>query len=1386
MPATYVYKAQGARGKKGIFLTPQEDARSNPFAVLPDGRRIEGKYQNTNEGRHQYLFGSDILNQKGVKIEYSGKTINLEDANKSYEGSNPYDGWKYRNKGDLGQASSGGGGQSGGVPPGQPDNTPTQIGFGVVPANMLPYFPDPSLIKYDPITGAPYNYVNPEESAAKTGEFNREQVRKNLDLSKDIALQQLDTELQGLGQFVPGASNLKRQEAGRDNIFNQGERDAQINSVLPDARRQYGEQGARAEAFASGRAPDSITDRGLELTTRSVSADRASAGGFGANSSVAKKASDLMSAEQRIRLSQYGDQLLTSNSNESAKLFLAPTSYSDASQQVRVTPEVGAGRLQGQALSEINSLSTINPATSLQAQIGQNQFTTSLEQQTRMFNATNDLNAQQFNANTQNQFALNKFGYMVSYAGAVAGAAQTDINTQLGIAQQGASMDAFKEYLAATQSANESQSISSGLGSLGSMLQGMNLGGDTTGGGKGLDTSGLTNSDVPSGDLLDINNPNPFSSTSAQLQPSSIPIGSAPSQITGSQQSGSVSAPIPNQQLSGDVGNFVRDVGVGQDVLYSDSNKAVTQSLLNASAPILGNTGIYSTPQPQSALISTSGSGAPVYMSVPLLKSQDSSLGARFTDGMTQGISPLGVVEPGSEDSNNLAELSEFSRNPEIVGRLDSLAEQSPKEFVTAMTELTGGEGDLKAQFTAYQMQQNWGTMSSAQKSLAISNMGMQNFKFEDGSNLSTKPLIKNVDGKTEFTLGQAVDMLNKGTNAYALKNNYDELKRLNAIAGGDKNSDPYKIANGALGLDALGYGKEGNEVPGITKESLAKDGWNPAPHLGVGAITSTNKYTKLPKGYTNFKTTDGTTIAVPKGTSASAQGAFKDSLVGTGAGIGGISGNALKVYKGWEKLGSPEAMAALTKVASSSYRQDKSSQGVVPKSSMENEPRVASKGVYGGSALVKSISGLDGTNNFLLGGVVAGSLVKHYIPGQDSSSESTTYRGQSLQNASLVEGAPTTVIADEETSSDINTGKVIVEGTQDINNIIQDDNLTNEEKSQGVQRRIGTGVAEGFTGIPVTDIARNLEERYPGTKKNIDRIDADLNPATRVFGKGYGFSSSKSGGQQDRDAIRITLQEKGVVDKDFSFTLPDGTVANIGVDGKGGRHKNAKGEEINSYDIDFENDLDYVAGMGGITMSRILNGRTGTDVDQMGGQLGNGTLSNIGFNKEMSPENFAKLQENQRAIYAQSGIKSKADGYQLANQAFAEGRITESDLVTMHQTFNMMYDKDGYSTAQKLMAGRKQGAEATKVPVLDKNGIQVGYRPQLPKLPGFLEKWVDRGEGYAGDKEPKKKKKKKHWGQIIGGIGGAIIGGIYGGPGGATAGASVGSSIGSSIDQST
>lgn len=238
------------------------------------------------------------------------------------------------------------------------------------------------------MTAADYQMVDPADISAEYGDIARSEAKKNSQLSSEIALQQLDTELKGLQSYAPAAAALQRGEIAKDNLANQAMRDAQLASADPNLRADLMAQRDRANAYASGRVPSSIDDRAFELGIRSRAADAAAGGGFGVRSSAARKASALMSAEQRIGLSQYGDQLLTSNLEGRSKYLLAPTEYANAGSQISAVPTQSGAQLAAAAQSQLNDKTIISSTDVLQNKTQQEQFKTSTENDVRKFNTS--------------------------------------------------------------------------------------------------------------------------------------------------------------------------------------------------------------------------------------------------------------------------------------------------------------------------------------------------------------------------------------------------------------------------------------------------------------------------------------------------------------------------------------------------------------------------------------------------------------------------------------------------------------------------------------------------------------------------------------------------------------------------------------------------------------------------------------------------------------------------------------------------------------------------------------------------------------------------------------------------------------------------------------
>lgn len=1103
-----------------------------------------------------------------------------------------------RYEGDLGNPDSlravnkpgGGGGGGYGGAGGGPGAAPG--GFGFFPAYLGDIYPDPVLINYSPMERAPYDFTDVQKFAEQYGEFNRGETRKNFDLSRDLALKELDTELEGLKSFLPAASALKREQLSIDNTFNQMERDRQVDAALPGVRGELNDQADRFRAFAEGRVPDSITDRALELGIRSAAADNANIGGFGSRSSAARGISDLMSADARINLSKYGDAALSNNINQRRDTFLAPTSYSDAGQQVRVTPEVGAGRLTASNLSEQNAMNNITTQNAFTGTVQQKQFETGLEQQTRMFNTSNQLATDTNNANIQNSFALGKFGYEVGYANAVAGAYQTDMNTQVALAQQAQYASTFQGYQGQAQQSQQAGAVAQGIGAaitqIPSIIQGVSDIISSVSGGSSQ-PSPTANQGQTGGGFTSASDAGGSSSTPGSVvsSPDSVPSGYTPNQSIPLPNGAPGVVSVPTGVADSQVQSFANDTGL-QSTIASDPQQATTRMLLSNGANVLSGAGVYSAPQPGAEQIGYSKQGTPVFVKTSFAKSADQSAGSTFVNTVRDVLDPTGAfskedlgslnqIAAVAGDANLAAQLTAQYQNGDTKGFVNTMLGALGKPLIDNMTEAGQTRDGLNAAFGAYQLFQHWDQMSPTQKSLGIASLGIQGYKFATGENLAEKNIVEATATAPGLNVGQAMNLLSAGVNVYSMIKNWGQMSDVQRVAAGTGTAA--SMAQLAQQFGMLGAGTQGAAVAGVTAESLASAGWSAAPAFGNGAVVGAAG-SQVPAGYTSVATTaEGGTVAIPSSlTSSTGLGTLATGL-NVAASTVAIGLGAKTVHDNWGRGG--------------------------------KEGRLA--GVVGGSSMAAGLYGLGAANPYLLGGVMAVSIA-------------------------------------------------------------------------GTSWQVG---------------------------KSVD--------------------------QSARDIVRDHFKKGGLLDQDYNVTLADGTKASLGIDGHGGRHtvtnadlltkehkdqKTGGANKLNAWDIDYTNDLDYAAGMAGIGLSRLISGGKSKNIDQLGNQLGNALISNIGYGKDFSPENFKKAQENARAVYAQAGIKDKATAFQLSNQAFAEGRLDETDLITTQQALNMVFDDNGYDTAKQLMAGRhrglavaSQGSAAVNPPKEDVDGKPV--RGGILRTPG-------------------------------------------------------------------
>lgn len=1190
----FLYKAYGTQG--AAILIPHEFSGkvSSVKYQTADGQFIDTSYIGGNwqeTGADKYNLG------RAPEQLPAGKVILTLDDGTTFEQeiADPKMDFRQGSPTAPQNMNSGPGGSSG-VPGGFGAGN---VGYGSIPAYLGDKYPSPVFtefgsVKAPNIKEAPYNFIDPAAFAASYGALNREQFVRNASLTKDIALDQLDTELQGLMGYAPAVAALKRGQTDADNVFNQAQRTRQIDEVLPNARGDLEAQRVRANTYAEGRIPDSITDRSLELGVRSAAADNASAGGFGTGSVAASNVSDTMAAKERLAISQYGEGLLSNNLRDASNTLLAPLQYSTAGTQINVMPSLSGSQLASKALTDLNALTTIDPTNALNNVTQQSQFATNIIQRTNEFNANLQSNTDQFNAqgqfqasswnaNTANNFALGKFGYDVTYAGLVAGASQLNTNVGLALAQQANYQQIFQDMLNKAQGAQQTSAIANGIGaiitSLGGLLNSLGGGANSptinpsTTPGAAADNPVpplVDQPDISSGQIENVNN-SVAGPTNANAAGNTIPQGTSidssgniilPNgsempggfEAGGQVDGGTIIQPTPDSELN--LQSFTREMKVDPSVVNS-----IKGSVIPKSAALVNSMGITSTPQPNSIQIGYSSAGRPVFADKTILRSQDTTLGTKTVNTFVETLNPFGVFSPEETSSLNkigqaasdvglIAKLTDQFNRGDKTGFVSTIVNRFKDPVLNKLTDNQAVKDGVSTAFSAFNLYNNWGQSSNAQKSIGLASLGLQAYKTATGQNLAEVAIIPSGPGNPGLTVGQGLGLFAAGYNVYSLAKNWNQLNTIQKIAAGSGSAA--QIANLAQSFNLLGKGTQGATV---------------ASNAGSGA--------------------------------------------GASAGAGGSSG----------VVGGLNAFAGAASIALGTQQ--------VYNNWGEGGKKATIQGALGGTAIATGLYALGSGNPYLAAGIIAASALGANVESK------TSKRGASAALLANPVTAPFALLAD-------------------------------------------ATILKGSLTAP--------------------------------------FKSGKGEEQVARDSIRDHAKKIGLADDKFAITLADGSKADVGADGSTdtrtvsnpGKWVGGKApSKLHAYDTDYTNDLDYTAGIGGIALSRLTAGGKNQAIDQFGSQLGNATLKNIGYGKEFTPQNFATLMQNQRAAYAQSGIKSKADAYALADQAYKEGRIDATDLVAMQHSFNMMYDKNGYETAQKLMAGRFRGIEVAATDPAPKSDLK-------------------------------------------------------------------------------
>lgn len=488
---TYIWKPGTRKGP--VFLAPDSENRGGiPTVILPNGQRIQGRYFNTNEQRHQYIFPSSVLGQAGAQIEYNGNVQTIENTNNSYEGDIKA-GWRYRDKGTI---RSGGGQVSGGsqgvgqnpdfstggpethiatTPGGQPFVIPGGANFGAIQFN-------------------PASYQQAIADARAAGDEARAQYFQNILDSRGAALDLVDTDIEGIkrglnelgpavrtagdadtqsnigrakqidafsASRIPGANRYNRGQISDTNKFNADEFETAVEKSGIDYRKRINQVLSELATESTGRFGDELLDTLMTTSSRGAASDLASAAGVNPLSGAGKNIIDKFSAKERIDMAFRAQGMIPPIAGQAQQLLQPPVELqktqqfiptgvplnpSNIADRTPVQPNISAGATAQHIADVAQSYQAIPAPMAFQGSIGIQEFNSQMQ-----------LGRDEFVANAQQ-------GQIVGQANAIQGGLNADSARDLREQQN----QQFQEGLS---TANTNQGISA-AGQIGAAIIG--------------------------------------------------------------------------------------------------------------------------------------------------------------------------------------------------------------------------------------------------------------------------------------------------------------------------------------------------------------------------------------------------------------------------------------------------------------------------------------------------------------------------------------------------------------------------------------------------------------------------------------------------------------------------------------------------------------------------------------------------------------------------------------------------------------------------------------------------------------------------------------------------------------------------------------------------
>lgn len=1431
---TFIYKPKTYKGP--VLLVPDSGPKTPPTITLPNGQTVQGKYLNTNEGRHQFVLPDSMIGMQGIQVSYGGSTSTIGNGAMSYEGSG-LNNWQERFKGSMADPTAGGGGGMMGMGGmgmyGMPN--PFMMNFNPVNFQPIKYKNiDYKGIDYKGIEAAPYQFTDPLAAAGRYNDFNTKAEGEAYETAKVRGQELTDLDTQATMNFAQNMSGLQQNLVDSENKFNQAQRLQAVDFAMPDLRSSLDAKRGRAETYASGRLLSSAEDRAYEVAARSASADGSFARGFGDDSVFGKRTSDVLSAQQRLGISQMGEGLLNDWISQGSSLLIDSPLKTSISQRLPSVPSILPSQQSAQQQSNLTNLTTVPLQFGISSEINQQQFSTNLEQGTRTYNASNEFSKDQFNAS--NVFAKDQFN-----AGNTLAKDQYNSSGQLGAdqfnssgqfqAQQAQFGGLQTNYQLATQASNRAEDIQRQdlHNQAASAAANQNIGAQQTAGnagataqiGGGIVGAISTLAPLVTAGINAYNNPSTadtsgvagagmtgspeVSSVGANLPTTSgYTLGGAPATYTPS-----TSSPVTGgQSLDATMGNSGPSFSPPPESFSMDGGGGDSGGggLSLRSASIGGGGGSSSGGGDGRDRRNASGgqtaSGAPTrYNGAAIPVGQGSYDGNATAQDISQGMQAAGAfistvgqsgpstpqitslgqgIQNGATAAETITQSFQSAATPEarkqLADQLHGVAvgnapdpeskETADRIFSQVKEHLDTGVGVNGQAAGIAGFIQNYDSYNGPERARAITNIAFA------GQDLQGQYGVKDLTGHTlgkltvpgtnnKLTLQDAMSLSNSGYNVSSLVTNWDDITEVHGTLNG--NDDVLSLASTARSLGLL----DSDTPETINQKQLAlrQAGANPAGAWGAGAVAVPDANAKSVESLGMVvvgKTSDGQSVAIPIASAASA--GLSTGVVGSGIDPAGlrqmapstlaIGQGAAQVYNNWPTDFIPKQQASMggqpavanglyNLGAKDPYMFGKVTLGSLEKGQVSAEPVQRSivaqnNGELTGSQKVDlAIQGTQVATNMAakLGSSDAAEALPYVnaaASGKRLYDVFSNPNSTDKQKAEAVAGAMqsgTAVAAQlgSETAGEAVPYLNYAMAAYNTSKILGS-NMSDEDKAKAL-RKTGENTVAAYMTLGLSSAVQYADQAFFGGKgdKLRDKI-SKYTPGAVIGDKVTAAALGQMGGkkeknQMQRDQLRTGGQQLGLLDPEYNMTLASGKTFNVGVDGKGGerewhdpskRRPDQTGvDKLRAYDIDYTRDLDAVMNVGGVSLATLMYG-SGDDenVRKMGNYFTNGIVSDAGT-ADLTREGFSTAQANLQLSYKKAGIESKAEAYALSNQMLQEGRISQTQLVTVQQGINLAFDQNGFQAANQLLEGVKLGRRGDDIKNSKGAGVSAGAAAQ-------------------------------------------------------------------------